>query len=162
MTDTTDRLPTTAWRSGLTEFAAGLAGPGEPGSAIGVNIGGELVAHASTGNAIPEHGVPITEYTAFDIASVSKHTTAACMLLLARDGLLDLDADIRPLLPELALDSPVSLRQCLTHTAGLRDYLSLGELIGVPLAGITEGRFLDLITGQCELDFPAGSAFSYS
>ncbi|HUJ07026.1 MAG TPA: serine hydrolase domain-containing protein [Streptosporangiaceae bacterium] len=144
------------------EFLAALAAPDEPGLAVGIYRDGQLVASACAGCAVPEHGVPITEHTAFDIASVSKHVTSACLLLLADDGLVDLDADIRGALPELALAEPVTLRQCLTHTAGLRDYGALCEIAGVPVAGLTEDRFMDLMVGQRELDFPPGSAFSYS
>lgn len=150
----------------MTESLAALLGrlvsAGEPGIAIGVYSDGELAAAANAGCASVEHDAAITEHTAFDIASVSKHVTAACVLLLARDGLVDLDVDIRRYLPELALDQPVTTRQCLTHTAGLRDYSTLCELACIPAAGITEGRFWDLVTGQRELDFPAGTAFSYS
>ena len=144
------------------EFLATFAAADEPGLAVGIYRDGELAASACAGCAVPEHGVPITEHTAFDIASVSKHVTSACLLLLASDGLVDLEADIRGALPELALAEPVTLRQCLTHTAGLRDYGALCEIAGVPVAGLTEDRFMDLVAGQRELDFPAGSAFSYS
>src|SRR5215472_6027887 len=102
--------------SKLAGLVAALAGEDEPGIAVGVYRDGELAASAAAGSAVPEHGVAVTENTAFDIASVSKHTTAASMLLLARDGLVDLDADIRAVVPELALAQPVTLRQCLTHT----------------------------------------------
>jgi CubicO group peptidase (beta-lactamase class C family) len=146
----------------LSDLAGSLAGPGEPGLAIGVYVDGQLAASAAAGCAIVEHEVPVTEHTVFDIASVSKHTTAACLLLLARDGLIDLDADVRDLLPELSLAQPVTLRQCLTHTAGLRDYFALCDLAGLPVMGITEDRFTDLVTGQRDLDFAPGSAFSYS
>jgi len=146
----------------LQDFIATLATGGEPGLAVGVYADGQLVSSATAGCAVPEHGVPVTEHTAFDIASVSKHLTSACLLLLARDSLVDLDADLRYALPELRLTQPVTLRQCLTHTAGLRDYFALCDIAGLPVLGITEDRFADLITGQAELDFPAGSAFSYS
>jgi CubicO group peptidase (beta-lactamase class C family) len=148
--------------AGLPDFVRSLAGDDEPGLAVGVYSAGELVSSATAGCAVPEHGVPVTERTAFDIASVSKHMTSACMLLLARDGLVDLDNDVRASLPELSLTQPVTLRQCLTHTAGLRDYLALCELAGVPVLGIAEDRAMDLIAGQRELDFVPGSGFSYS
>jgi len=141
---------------------AELAAADEPGLAVGVYAGGELVSSAAAGCAVVEHGVRVTEHTVFDIASVSKHVTSACLLLLAADGLVELDADIRALLPELALAEPVTLRQCLTHTAGLRDYGALGDLAGIPISGITEDRFLDLVAGQRDLDFAPGSEFSYS
>ncbi|MGI9005690.1 MAG: serine hydrolase domain-containing protein [Streptosporangiaceae bacterium] len=146
----------------LQRFARSLARDGEPGLAIGVYAGGILAGHGVAGCAVAEHGVPVTEHTLFDIASVSKHMTATCLLLVARDGVIDLDADIRPALPELAIEVPVTLRQCLSHTAGLRDYFTLCEIAGIGVPGMTEDRFTDLITGQRELDFPPGSAFSYS
>jgi CubicO group peptidase (beta-lactamase class C family) len=148
--------------SGLAELAAALASGDEPGLAIGVYARGELAASATAGCGLPEHGVLVTETTAFDIASVSKHMTSACLLLLARDGLVDLDADIRASLPELSLTRPVTLRQCLTHTAGLRDYFALCDMAGIGVLGITQDRFMDLATGQEDLDFAPGSAFSYS
>jgi CubicO group peptidase (beta-lactamase class C family) len=146
----------------FTSFVSSLASAGEPGLAVGVYRDGSLAMSATAGAAVVEHDVAITEHTAFDIASVSKHMTSTCVLLLVRDGRLRLDADVRERLPELALTRPVTLRQCLTHTAGLRDYFTLCELAGIPVAGIDAGRFMDLMTGQRELDFAPGSAFSYS
>ena len=146
----------------LPEFVAALAADDEPGLAVGVYASGELAAAATSGCAVPEHSVPITEHTAFDIASVSKHMTSACLLLLAADGRLDLNADIRASLPELQLSRPVTLRQCLTHTAGLRDYFALCDIAGIGVLAITEDRFVDLVAGQAEFDFEPGSAFSYS
>jgi CubicO group peptidase (beta-lactamase class C family) len=133
-----------------------------PGHAIGLYRGGELVRHACQGNAVVEHDVAVSADTVFDIASASKQFTAACMLLLQRDGALSLDDDVRSHVPELRLDVPVTIRQCLSHTAGLRDYLSLCELAGVPTAGIDENRFTRLVAGQAELDFPPGTSWSYS
>jgi len=148
--------------SALPEFVAALAASDEPGLAVGVYTDGQLAAAATAGCAVVEHGVPVTEHTVFDIASVSKHMTATCLLLLARDGHLDLDVDISASLPELRLSQPVTFRQCLTHTAGLRDYFALCDIAGIGVLGITEERFMDLAVGQADLDFPAGSAFSYS
>src|SRR5215471_8219 len=137
----------------LADLLAALVGDGEPGLAVGVYSGDELAAHAAAGCASVEHAAPVTKHTVFDIASASKHMTATCVLLLVADGLLDLAADIRGYLPELALARPVTLQQCLTHTAGLRDYFALCELAGIPVAGITQARFLHLAAGQRELDF---------
>jgi CubicO group peptidase (beta-lactamase class C family) len=139
-----------------------MVAAGEPGLAVGVYDNGVLVAHAAAGLAVLEHGVPITIDTVFDIASVSKHFTAACLLLLAEDGRVDLDADIRATLPELALEHTVTLRHCLTHTGGLREYYTLCEIAGVPTAGMSEARLMNLIAGQRDVDFPPGSAWSYA
>src|SRR5258708_19656147 len=119
--------------SGLPAFVSSLAGDDERGMAVGVYLAGELVSSATAGCAVPEHGVPVTQQTAFDIASVSKHMTSACMLLLARGGLVDLDSDIRASLPELSLTQPATLRQSLTHTAGLRAHLPLWPPAPLPV-----------------------------
>src|SRR5215831_3236508 len=89
-----------------------LVDKGGPGLALGVYENGELVASATAGLAVVEHDVPVTDGTVFDLASVSKQVTATCLLLLAREGRVDLDADIRGYLPELSLAPAVTLRQC--------------------------------------------------
>ena len=145
---------------------AGLIAPsvtdGGPGHAVGVYRGATLVAQAAAGCAVIEHDVPIGAGTIFDIASASKQFTAACLLLLQRDGLLSLDDDVRRHLPELLLPVPVTLRQCLSHTGGLREYYSLCELAGVPVAGMDEARLMRLLAGQTGLNFPPGTGWSYS
>src|SRR5690349_23969222 len=104
----------------LADLAGSVAAADGPGVAAGVYRHGDLVAWGAAGLAAVEHGVPIDADTMFDIGSVSKHMTTSCLLLLAREGRLALDGDVRDLLPELRLGVPVSLRQCLSHTAGLR------------------------------------------
>ena len=65
----------------------------------------------------------VTRSTSFAIASVSKTFTAALILALAEDGLVDLDASVRTYLPGLKkVSSKVKVRQLLDHTSGLRDY----------------------------------------
>lgn len=48
-----------------------------------------------------QRSVAITPGTAFEAMSVTKQFTAATVALLARDGTLRLDEDVRRLLPEL-------------------------------------------------------------
>ncbi|MFC7714002.1 serine hydrolase domain-containing protein [Nonomuraea recticatena] len=109
-----------------------------------------------------EFGVPVDEHTRFDIASASKQFTAACVLLLEREGKLGLDDDVRTHVPELSLETPVTLRQCLQHTGGLPEWYSLQALTGVPLAEMTEQRLLEVLTGIRRTTFEPGTAFSYS
>jgi CubicO group peptidase (beta-lactamase class C family) len=65
-------------------------------------------------------GVPLTTGTAFQVASVSKSFTAACVLRLANQGLLSLDSALSAF-----LDTPppswrdITIRHLLTHTSGL-------------------------------------------
>jgi len=146
----------------LAGLIAPYAADGGPGHAVGVYRDGALVAQAAAGRAVIEHDVPVGSGTIFDIASASKQFTAACLLLLQRDGLLSLDDDVRTHLPQLLLPVPVTLRQCLSHTSGLREYYSLCELAGVPVAGMDEARLMRLLAGQTGLNFPPGTGWSYS
>ena len=71
-------------------------------------------------------GLPVAEKTAFRVASVSKLITAAGILNMAQQGLLDLDTDADRGLPFTlrhpdAPAVPITLRMLLTHTAGIRD-----------------------------------------
>jgi CubicO group peptidase (beta-lactamase class C family) len=139
-----------------------LAEPGGPALVVGVYRDGALELAEAAGCAVVEHAVPATRHTVFDIASVSKQMTAACLLMLVRDGAVTLDADVRDLLPELCLRERVTLRHCLTHTGGLRDCYSMCELAGVDLRGIKEDRLVRIISRYSNLDFPPGTGFSYA
>ena len=66
---------------------------------------------------------PVTRQTSFAIASVSKTFTAALILALAEDGIVDLDAPVRQYLPALKkISVKVKVRHLLDHTSGLRDF----------------------------------------
>jgi CubicO group peptidase (beta-lactamase class C family) len=73
-----------------------------------------------------EGGAPVTEYTLFQAGSISKPIAAMAALYQVQKGRLSLDADINSeliswKLPEspAANGKPVTLRELLTHTAGL-------------------------------------------
>lgn len=146
----------------LAQLAIDAAGDAGPGVVIGIYRGGELTHHASAGMASVELSAPVHERTRFDIASMSKQFTATAILLLARDGLLALTDDIRAHLPELRLSTPVTIAQCLQHTGGLREWLQLTGIAGRSLTRITQNQTLAFVSGLTELNFPPGTAFSYS
>ncbi|MFD9909007.1 serine hydrolase domain-containing protein [Streptomyces sp. NPDC059063] len=69
----------------------------------------------------------------FRAGSVTKVVTAAVVLQLASEGEVDLDAPVQDYLPEVfapnakAFDKPISVRQLLNHTSGLKPGRGLGE-----------------------------------
>jgi len=113
---------------------------------------GELMEFATVrGMAVvqPER-IPMSRETIFDLASLTKPlaTTTAVMLLVA-EGRLELDAPVAKVLPAFAErdKEAVSLRQLLTHSAGLRpwrgfheDLLRKERKTGERLVGTAEGR----------------------
>src|SRR5262249_43460005 len=69
-------------------------------------------------------GVEATNDSLFQIGSISKVWTATIVMQLVDEGLIDLDAPIVNVLPELRLSDPdvtkqVTMRHLLTHTSGI-------------------------------------------
>ena len=135
-----------------------------PGCAVGVVQHGELIFGRGYGMATLEHGLAITPRTVFRIGSVSKQFTAAAVALLAQEGEISLDADIRDFLPELPVyERPVTVRHLIHHTSGVRDYLVLMSLTGLRSADYyTDAEVLDMLARQEELNFLPGDEHLYS
>ena len=138
--------------------------PTSPGCALGVYNAGEIAYTRGYGSANLEHGIPITPRTVFDLGSTSKQFTAMSVTLLEQDGKLSLDDDVRRWIPELpAYPKPVTIRQLVHHTSGLRDYLTLMWLRGINFDGVTTSSdALSLIVRQRGTNFEPGSEYLYS
>jgi CubicO group peptidase (beta-lactamase class C family) len=138
--------------------------PDSPGCALGLIRDGAFIYRRGYGSANLELGVPITTKTVFDIGSTSKQFTAASIVLLAQQGKLALDDDIRKYVPEMPTYSrPVTIRHLLHHTSGIRDYLTLMSLRGVATEDLTDDEdALSIITKQKEINFSPGDEHLYS
>jgi D-aminopeptidase len=138
--------------------------PGQPGAAVLVTRGGEVIHRACHGRASLEFGAPITPGTAFRIASITKQFTCAVALLLAREGRMDLDAEVQSIIPEMTrYDQPVTLRMLMRNVSGVRDSL---ECLRVAGGGIdiphTHDETVALICRQSAPNFAPGSSYLYS
>jgi CubicO group peptidase (beta-lactamase class C family) len=98
------------------------------------------------------------------MGSVSKQFTAASVVLASEQGLLALDDDVRKYIPELPdYGRPITLRQMLHHTSGLRDFFSLLYMSGRNAADLhSRDEIMDLILHQNGLNNTPGEAFNYS
>ncbi|MPR35129.1 serine hydrolase domain-containing protein [Salmonirosea aquatica] len=137
--------------------------PGMPGASVGVVHQGKLIYAKGFGEADLETGAPITPETIFHVASVSKQFTAYAIVLLAQQGKLALDDDIRKYVPEVPdFGKTITLRHLLNHTSGLRDQWNLLAMSGRGLDDvITKDHIFNLIKRQRELNFEPGSAYAY-
>jgi len=138
--------------------------PDSPGCALGVIKNGKLIYTRGYGLANLEHNLPNGAEIVYDIGSTSKQFTAASILLLAQQGKLALDDDVRKLIPELPqYQKPITIRHLLQHTSGLRDYLTLFSLAGVNFDDTTtENDALKIILRQQGLNFAPGDEWLYS
>jgi CubicO group peptidase (beta-lactamase class C family) len=90
------------------------------------------------------------------VASVSKQFTAAAILLLAQDGKLSLDDDVHKYIAELPdFGAPITIRQLVHHTSGLRDQWALLGLVGwrYSLDLIADDDVMELTSRQKDLNF---------
>jgi CubicO group peptidase (beta-lactamase class C family) len=136
-----------------------------PGCSVAASRDGKTIFEAGYGTAILEADVPITPASIFHVASISKQFTAMSILLLARDGKLSVDDDIRKYLPEVPdYGTRITIRHLLTHTSGLRDQWDLLALARGRFEEdrITEADVLDIVSRQKALNFAPGTEYLYS
>ena len=138
--------------------------PEVPGAAIGIMKNGELVYSKGYGIGDLEHDIEITPSSVFYIGSVSKQFVTFSVLLLEEQGKLNLDDPIQKYLPDFPeYEAPLTIRNFIHHTSGVRDYLTLMYLKGRNyLDHIEEHEVYDLIKRQQELNFPPGEKYLYS
>lgn len=135
-----------------------------PGCALGVYRGGQVVYKRGYGMEDLNEDVHITPGTVFHVASMSKQFTAASIVLLAQQGKLSLDDDVRKYIPELAdFGQKITIRNLVHHTSGLRDQWALLQLAGWRYSRdlITDEDVMSLMTRQKELNFKPGERHVY-
>lgn len=134
-----------------------------PGVAIAVQRDGKLIYNKGFGYADLEQNAKITPTTIFHIASVSKQFTAFAIAMLADQGKINLDDDIRKYLPEMHdFGTPITVRQLAHHTSGLRDQWSLLTMAGWRMDDvITMPQIMRLMSRQTELNFKPGDEHLY-
>ena len=135
-----------------------------PGCALGVYRDGRILYERGYGMANLELGAANSPESVFDIGSTSKQFTAFAIHLLAREGKLSLDDDIRRWIPEVpSYGKPVTIRHLLHHTSGLRDYIEVMYLQGVQEEDLTtDDDALAAIARQKAPNFKSGDEYLYS
>jgi CubicO group peptidase (beta-lactamase class C family) len=122
------------------------------------------------GSAAPGGG-PVTTRTLFQAGSLSKTFTAVAALRLVKSGALNLDGDVRQTLTSWSLpispllkDPSITLRQLLSHTAGINQEGGNGYRRDAPLPSLTDilnGR-APANTAPIRVESAPGSAWRYS
>ena len=125
----------------INNIFANISSKDSPGCSIGVTQDNLLIFEKGYGLANLEHHIPLTSQSIFRIASVSKQFTALAILLLADDGKIELDKDIRTYLPELNdYGVKVTVNSMLGHFSGMGDFDSLNMLTKSSLKSVSGGK----------------------
>jgi CubicO group peptidase (beta-lactamase class C family) len=138
--------------------------PDTPGMSVAVIDNGKLTFSRGYGSAQLEYNAPITTQTKFHVASVSKQFTAMAIMLLEADGKLSLDEEVQKYLPWVPhFNQPVTVRQLVNHTSGIRDQWELLIMAGWRFDDvITMNDIRTMMKRQTELNFDPQSDISYS
>ena len=151
------------------------------GLALGVVRDGRLALFEASGLADTASTTPITDETAFRIASLTKLFTAIAVMQLLEQGRVDLDGPANSylrayqLVPAKAEWRPATLRHLLTHTAGVPDVRQVSDLLHAgltpsdgrpPILSVEFGRRLPSLAqyyrGGLRVVVEPGTAFAYS
>ncbi len=149
--DTGDTAPLQGWPE-LPELDATIEEAVDaasiPGLAAAIVAGGDVAWVGTYGLADLEAERPVSEDTAFMLASVSKVVTAVALMQAVQDGLVDLDASVDTMLP-FVVDNPhtkgefVTPRHLATHTSAIIDnWNALGSEYAVGDSTVALGDFL--------------------
>ncbi|MET0289689.1 MAG: serine hydrolase domain-containing protein [Pseudoxanthomonas sp.] len=94
-----------------------------PGASAAIMVKGELVYSGGAGLADVENQVPMTGASVHNIGSVSKVVAVVGLMQLVEQKKLALDAQIQTYAPWFPRkQAPITVRQILTHTSGIRHY----------------------------------------
>ncbi len=134
-----------------------------PGASVAVLKDGAVVYKRGYGSAQLEYNIPITPSTVFHVASVSKEFAAFAVAMLAAQGKLAWDDDVRKYIPEVPdFGKTITLRHLVHHTSGLRDQWELLAIAGWRLDDvITREHILKMVSRQKELNFAPGDEYLY-
>ncbi len=136
-----------------------------PGAALGIFKDGRIIYARGYGMANLEYNIPLTPQSVFRIASISKQFTAMCIAILAEQGKISIDDNIRKYFPEMPeYETPVTIRHLLHHISGIRDYETLQRLAGREDNDYfyTQEDVVELLSHQKGLLFKPGDKYLYS
>lgn len=131
-----------------TEITAALRAEFERQDLVGLSVAiveGDTITEFHLGHADRDAGVEAGPGTLYRWASISKPVTAVRAMQLALEGQLDLDADVRELVPEFPEKPwPVTSRQLMGHLGGVVHYRN-GKVVRTEREYESDHPFEDVI-----------------
>lgn len=118
---------------------------------------------------------PVSPYTKFDIASISKSITAVCVLQLAEIGKLSIDDTLSKYFPEYKTGANITIYQLLHMMSGIPDYINNPDPFwGISGAEAADKKIADILQDRiteeqfiaamykAPLSFEPGTQYEYS
>lgn len=134
---------------------------GVPSMTAAVGLKGQLLWAGAIGHADLSGAVPATPETRYRIGSISKPITAITAMRLYERGAIDINAPFATYVPDFPFaPAGYSLKQLLSHQAGIRHYGGMAETWSDTPYSTT--RDAAAIFAADPLLFPPGTGFTYS
>ena len=128
-----------------------------PGLAVAVVRHGVIVYERGYGYADRDAKIPATADTRFEIGSITKQITAACILQQVRAGRLSLDDRLGTFVPDYPAAAAVTVRELLGQSSGIPEY----AFFGAKEQPNTVAEIVQRVAAK-PLEFRPGSRFAYS
>jgi len=123
------------------------------GMSMGVRLADGTTLFKSSGSTEPAQLSPWTSDTVTAIGSVTKTFTAVVIMQLVEEGRVALDRTIEGWFPDVARGNEITIRMLLSHTSGIANYISIGNVANgrwvrprTPGELIAEGLALDRVS----------------
>jgi CubicO group peptidase (beta-lactamase class C family) len=134
---------------------------GTPSAVIGIVEDGRIVYRKAYGLRDLERRIAATIGTHYEIGSITKQFTAAAILQLQEAGKLDIDDKLSKYLPDAPHAGEVTLRQLLSHTSGLPEYLDGPDIESAATKPAAFAQLMTRVAGK-PLDFTPGTNMVYN
>ena len=144
-------------------LAAGLDGGPSSARAISVAVieNGAIVYARAAGQSDVVKNTGATASTRFRAGSITKILTAVSILQLVDGGRIKLDDSLATYLPTAPHAKDITLRQLLTHSSGIPNYLEAALRSGAAATATTPQAILNAVAAA-PLEFTPGARFAYS
>jgi CubicO group peptidase (beta-lactamase class C family) len=140
--------------------------PDSPGYAVGVFRNGQVLFGKGYGMANLDYSIPNSPATVFNVASLSKQFTAACIALLILRDSISLEDEVKQYVPEVSkFEYSIRVKHLVYMTSGIPEYHAQPRKNGL------NWRLYDYFTvdtavaaslSRPKLEFEPGTRWSYS
>lgn len=123
----------------------------------------EILLNKGYGTADYNNRLPNKPQTIFQIASLTKQFTAAAILMLQEQNLLNVNDKLDKYIYDYPNGNNITIYNLLTHTSGIPDFLDYADSIDTENHSLTyvPEELIELFKNQ-SLNFNAGTSFEYS
>lgn len=121
-------IPLAGLEAFVDDYVKEYIGQQSVGASVVMVKDGQVVLSKGYGYADLEQQIPVSRDTVMEWGSISKLTVWTSVMQLAEQGAIDLNQDIRKLLPvnfltKLKYDDPITMLHLMNHNAGFEEYM---------------------------------------